>query len=101
MINKFKGKKNKLIIKSQFNKKILFLLDNLINYLISNFVFIRHFYFLRQLRVNNKKDLKNKKYSLGIVYEERIKYLVEEFENDSNINAIIIPRILIQKIKDI
>jgi len=97
MINKFRGKKNKLIIKSQFNKNILFLLDNLINYLISNFVFIRHFYFLRQLRVNNKKDLKNKKYSLGIVYEERIKYLVEEFENDSNINAIIIPRILIQR----
>ena len=99
MINIYK-KKNARIdqLKIKLKKNFLLnILEKLNNFLISKITFIRFFYFTRQIRIRNKKGFKNKKFNLAILYEERMKYFIDEFQNDKKVGLIIIPRILIQR----
>tara|TARA_A100001388_G_C28762268_1_gene498507 strand:+ start:158 stop:1567 length:1410 start_codon:yes stop_codon:yes gene_type:complete len=92
---KFKENSKVDLLKRKLKKSLIIIFDNLSSYLVSNLSPIRYFYLLRQIRINNPRGVKNKKYNLGIIYEERIKYLVDQFQINNDVGVIIIPRTLL------
>jgi len=84
-------------LKIKLKKILINIFDNLSTYLISNFSPVRYLFFFRQIKIYNKKGIKKSKNCLAILYEDRIKNFIKEFEKESDISVIIIPRSLLSR----
>ena len=93
----YKDKIGFLTIKNKIKKILINKFESLYSFLIANIGLIRYLYFLRQMNINNKKGINLKKYNIAIIYEDRIKNLINEFKNESQIGILILPRSLLSQ----
>ena len=93
----YKIKRSLYNLKKTIKKFLIIKYNYISSFLISNFGFIRYIYFVRQIKKYNNKNFKVKENNIAIIYEDRIKNLVEEFYSQNDLGIIIFPRVLLSQ----